>query len=176
MDIVCFEFLEFVSCGRLCVCVCVCVCVCICVCESVRVRVCMCLCSVCVCVWICACVLVFVCMCLCVYVSVCVCVCLLCVCACACVWCGVYITKNRVWCLPGWCGWWTGRTRPLQAPLSLPITRCFKSCTRLGVSDRSDAKPAQPADRDRERETETEMERLHVRYRSDGWLSVRTVR
>ena len=31
-----------------------------------------------------------------------------------------------------------------------PITRCFKSCTRLGVSDRSDAKPAQPADRDRE--------------------------
>jgi hypothetical protein len=47
------------------------------------------------------------------------------------------------------------RANKASAVLSLPITRCFKSCSRLGVSDRNDAKPAQPADRDRERERES---------------------
>ena len=90
------------------------------------------------------------------------------VCVCVCVF-------NKESCLVStWMVWVMNRANKAAAGLSLPITRCFKSCTRLGVSDRSDAKPAQPADRDRE--TERESDCMCGTDRMDGWLSVLTVR
>jgi len=62
------------------------------------------------------------------------------------------------------------RANKPAAGLSLPITRCFKSCTRLGVSDRSDAKPAQPADRDRQRQRERTACAVPIGW-MDGWLA-----
>jgi hypothetical protein len=70
-------------------------------------------------------------------------------------WCVCVCVFNKESCLVStWMVWVMNRANKAAAGLSLPITRCFKSCTRLGVSDRSDAKPAQPADREKERERE----------------------
>jgi hypothetical protein len=60
--------------------------------------------------------------------------------------------------------------KPLQA--SPYITRCFKSCTRLGVSDRSDAKPTQPlTDRQRQRQSDCMCGTDPMAGRLAGWLA-----